>query len=427
MPRVLLFALLLLLVAQPGFGQKAPAQPTPPSNDDCLACHDDAGAKRADGRSIGVSSKVFAASVHGQGGMACVDCHADLAALTELPHAERLAPVNCAACHDDPVRLYRTSVHAEARRTAVHSVAAACADCHGTHGIQSAKNPESSTYHLNLVRTCGRCHGNPEIIRQGKIAIGDVITPFQDSIHGRALMKSGLMVAPNCSDCHGFHDIKRESNPESRVNRIAIPATCGQCHEGVERLYRGSVHEAGLKDGNPLAPVCADCHTAHSIQRVDTDAWKLQIIRECGTCHTESIKTYRDTFHGQVTSLGFVRVAACADCHGSHDIHPKSDTRSLVSSARLVTTCQKCHPGANASFAKYDPHADRENRRRNPWLFYAAKFMDSLLIGVFAFFSIHTALWFSRSVPIRRPGKTRGTRQAVTRESDTRGGDASGE
>ena len=401
LPRVVPGLLLLMVVARPGLAQKAPAPPKPPSNEDCLACHDDPDAKRADGRTIAVAIGVYGASAHGQGGMACVDCHADLAASAEYPHPEKLAAVDCATCHPEPVQQYGAGVHAGARRASAASVAATCRDCHGAHEIRAAKDPESPTYHLNLVRTCGRCHGNPEIIRQGRIAIGDVVTDFQDSIHGQALLKSGLVVAPTCSDCHGFHDIRRQADPESRVNRLTVPSTCGTCHEGVERLYRASVHGAGLTEGNPLVPECATCHSAHKIKRVDLDSWKLQIIEECGTCHAESIKTYRDTFHGQVTSLGFVRVAACADCHGSHEIYPKADARSMVSAARLVTTCQKCHPGANASFAKYDPHADRENRTRNPLLFYAARFMDALLIGVFAFFSLHTALWFSRSAPVR--------------------------
>jgi hypothetical protein len=75
-----------------------------------------------------------------------------------------------------------------------------------------------------------------------------------------------------------------------------------------------------------------------------------------------------------------------------------------------VSTCQKCHAGATASFAKYDPHADREDRARNPLLFYAAMFMEALLAGVFLFFGLHTALWFSRSVTFggrsRRAGRT---------------------
>ncbi len=426
--RAVLAVGLSLAAAPAAFAQKPAAAPKPPSNEDCLACHDDPSAKRADGRSVAVSAKAFAASVHGEGGIACVNCHADLARATEFPHAEKLARVDCAGCHDEQVKQYAVSVHAEARRASPQSVAATCTDCHGIHDIRSAKDPDSPTYHLNLVRTCGRCHGNDEIIRQGRIAIGNVVTDFQDSIHGQALLKSGLMVAPTCSDCHGFHDIRRKTSPESRVNRLAVPDTCGKCHEGIERQYRASVHGSALKEGNPLAPVCADCHSAHRIRRVDTDSWRLQIIQECGTCHAESIKTYRDTFHGQVTSLGFVRVATCSDCHGSHEIFPKADARSRVSASRIVTTCQKCHPAANASFTKYDPHADRENRHRNPLLFYAAKFMDALLIGVFTFFSIHTVLWFSRSAPGGKPRKerrgARGARGAGAGPGSQQGGGA---
>ena len=44
------------------------------------------------------------------------------------------------------------------------------------------------------------------------------------------LEKSGLLVAPNCSNCHGAHDIKAEDNPESKVNWHNIPNTCGACH-----------------------------------------------------------------------------------------------------------------------------------------------------------------------------------------------------
>ena len=47
--------------------QKA-AAPKPPSNDDCLACHSDAGAVRADGRPVAVKPEAFAESIHGMGG-----------------------------------------------------------------------------------------------------------------------------------------------------------------------------------------------------------------------------------------------------------------------------------------------------------------------------------------------------------------------
>jgi hypothetical protein len=135
------------------------------------------------------------------------------------------------------------------------------------------------------------------------------------------------------------------------------------------------------------------------------EAWKLEIVRECGTCHAESLRTYRDTFHGQVTALGFTRVARCSDCHGAHDILPISDPGSSVAPGRIVATCRKCHPSANANFAKYDPHADPANRTRNPVLYYSARFMTWLLTGVFVFFGLHTALWAARPF-LQRRGKT---------------------
>jgi hypothetical protein len=391
------------LLATAALAQK-PAAPKPPSNDDCLACHGDPSAKANDGRSIAVPPEAFGASIHGQSGIPCVGCHVALEKATEFPHAEKLPPVVCAACHQEAAAKYDTGVHAQARRASPDSVAAACKDCHGTHQIRPAADPESPTYHLNLAATCGRCHGNADIIKRGRIAIGDVVSQFQDSIHGQALAKSGLMVAPDCKDCHNAHDIKRRTDPESKVFRTAIPATCGKCHEGIERRYRTGIHGDALQKGRPDAPVCVTCHTAHRIQRTEGATWKAQVLAECGSCHPESNRTYRDTFHGQETRLGFMRVAACADCHGAHDVFPKRDARSTVSPARLVPTCRKCHPGANESFVKYDPHADRRNYARNPLLWYAGKFMEALLIGVFAFFGIHTALWASRG---GEPGGTR--------------------
>ncbi len=393
---VLFSAPVLAQSAQRAPRKPAAAAPAPHTNDDCLGCHADGAAGPP------VSPGTFASSIHGQAGIGCVDCHKDVAT-ADLPHPEKVAAVNCGACHDQPAAKYEQSVHAEARRAApATSVAATCKDCHGTHDIRPSGDPESRTYHLNLPGTCGACHGTADIIKRGGIAIGNVVAKFQDSIHGRALTRAGLTVAPACTDCHGSHDIRRKSNPESHVFRTNVPATCGKCHEGVEHRYEDGIHGQLVRAGNTFAPVCSSCHSAHQIQRVETDNWKLQVMRECGGCHTESIKTYRDTFHGQVTSLGFVRTAACADCHGAHEIFPKSDARSSISQARIVSTCQKCHPGATAGFARYDPHADKHNKSRNPALFYAARFMNSLLIFVFAFFGVHTTLWFARSLRASR-------------------------
>src|SRR6185295_6046841 len=72
----------------------------PPGNDDCLTCHADKDAKRANGKSVFVAKQKFDSSVHGQAGIACVDCHRDLASAKDFPHADRLKKVACATCHD---------------------------------------------------------------------------------------------------------------------------------------------------------------------------------------------------------------------------------------------------------------------------------------------------------------------------------------
>lgn len=405
--RTLLRVALATAVLFAGTGLAAGAEqdpPKPPANDDCLACHGDKDAKRADNSSIYVDAAAFAASKHGP--MNCVDCHADLAALKEFPHPDKLAKVDCATCHDTAKANYLKGVHGVARQGG-QALAATCVDCHGMHDIKGADDPTSPTNHLRLPGTCAKCHGNAAVIEKAKIAIGNVAALYHDSIHGHALERAGLVVAPSCVDCHGNHDIKRRTDPTSPVYRANVPATCGKCHAGIKQRYDASIHGTEVAAGHLTAAVCTDCHTAHAIQRVETDQWKLAVTRECGTCHTESNRTFRDTFHGQVTSLGFVRVAACSDCHGSHDIQKKEHPASRVNRANLVQTCRQCHAGANANFVKYDPHANRHDRARNPLLYYAAKFMDMLLIGVFTFFGLHTLLWLPRAAKERRAARGR--------------------
>ena len=230
---------------------------------------------------------------------------------------------DCLACHSDQElkRSVGTPVYVDqgAFDTSKHA-ALACVDCHADLG-SATEFPHADT--LEKVK-CGSCHD-------------DEAVKYRDSIHAWAKEKAGLRAAaPACAECHGKHDIRGPADPASRVLHATIPATCGSCHIGIKERYDVGVHAAALQKGDTRAPTCIDCHTAHAIQRVETDSWRLSVTRECGTCHVESQRTFGDTFHGQVTALGFVRVAACADCHGAHDIFSESDARSSVSPARLV-------------------------------------------------------------------------------------------
>ena len=351
----------------------------PPKSAVCLSCHDDKGAS-------------LTSSVHG--GFACTDCHT---AISAYPHPEKVAQVKCDTCHQDPVSGLQASVHAGVS-------AQPCEGCHGdVHAILPASNPKSSVYPTNLPRTCGTCHGDGKITKQHGLA--QVYTQYMDSIHGFALTKDGLLVAASCSSCHGSHKILSKSNPASRTYRTNIAETCGTCHAGPKQDYLAGIHGQSASTGNSRAPVCIDCHTAHQIADVSTAAWQMKTTATCGKCHQEKVETYRDTFHAQVSALGYTETAHCWDCHGFHDIRPATDPKSTIAKANLQTTCGKCHSGVTASFVKYQPHADRRNWHDYPALYASGVFMNLLLAGVLGFFALHMVLWLNRSLAERRGRK----------------------
>ncbi len=345
---------------------------------DCLACHDDKGAS-------------FQASVHGV--LSCTDCHADKNA---YPHAPNAAKVKCDTCHADPAHGVAQSVHASVN-------AQACQGCHGdAHAVLASSNPKSATYPTNLPRTCGACHGDGKMASEHGLAA--VYTKYMDSIHGFALTKDGLLVAASCSSCHGTHKILSSKNPDSRTHRAHIAETCGACHAGPKQDYLSGIHGQRATVGNARTPVCTDCHTTHQIASVRTAEWQMKTTATCGKCHQEEFATYRDTFHAQVSALGYVETAHCWDCHGFHDIRARSDPKSMVNRANLKATCGKCHSGVTESFVSYQPHADRHNRQAFPALWGSWIFMNLLLAGVLGFFALHAVLWLVRSLAERRAG-----------------------
>lgn len=376
-------------------------------NSDCLLCHEDQTLTKtnAQGKVIPlfIDTKRFAASVHTSN--ACVNCHSDLTSShpdDNLP----AKPVGCVNCHpaqpghETAAQAYATSVHGLSRRQGA-SAAAACSDCHGSHYMVPVKSLESPVFKLNLPATCARCHSNPGLTKTYEIKYPLAASQYLDSIHGRGLLKMGLIVAPSCNDCHGVHDIKRSVYPSSPINRANVAKTCGKCHLGVEKTYDQSVHGQLSAKGDLRAPVCTDCHTAHQIANPEGNHFKEISDQRCGECHRDRLAHYEETYHGKAMKLGqpnvAPEVAACYDCHGYHDILPISDPRSHLSKQNIVATCRKCHAGANASFTEYDPHADPLDREHSPAFYWTFVGMTALLVGVFTFFGGHTFFWLFRS------------------------------
>jgi len=370
------------------------------ANSDCLDCHTDPSNTRVvNGQKIPLAvfpTNSFARSVHSM--LDCTDCHTGV---KEMVHDANLPPPDCSGCHDKEAKDYATSIHGMSHAMGA-SGAAECWDCHGSHEMLPVKDPASPVYKMKLPATCAKCHSNKTLTKEYQIEIPEAANQYIDSIHGTALLKMGLIVAPSCDDCHGVHTIKRSVDRDSPINHANVAKTCGKCHVGIEATYDKSVHGQLLAKGDPRGPVCIDCHSAHEIVNPTGNNFKAISDERCGKCHADRLAGYRDTYHGKAMLLGkpnaAPEVAACYDCHGFHDILPPSDPLSHLSKTNILATCQQCHPGATQKFTQYQPHANPLDAKNYPLLHLVFLAMTGLLIGTFSFFGLHTIGWGVRAI-----------------------------
>lgn len=401
----------------------AKAPPVVPDSE-CLDCHEAEFKARKRGQPkewVGIRPELFAKSAHAT--LNCVDCHS---AITSPEHDMTQPRVDCAACHAEPVAQFNASIHGISRGGG-EQPAATCATCHGgnAHELLPAHHIDSPVSKFNLLGTCAKCHEDEKEIERLGIRSRDAIRDFRDGIHAQGLYKMGLNVAPSCNDCHGVHDIKHSKDLASHTHKSQLSATCTQCHVGVEKTFMASTHGVALAHGDEKAPVCTDCHSAHRIERPTDAHFKQTSDQSCGKCHEQQELNYHETYHGKAMALNRAgsapAVAACYDCHGHHDVFPTDDLRSKLHRDNIVKTCADCHTGANASFTQYQPHADPHDGENYPLLNKVFLFMTTLLLGVFAFFGIHTLFWLGRMFAnfFRDPAAFRAAQEAAHRDAET--------
>ena len=399
LPTLMRIALILLTWGWLGLLPALAADNSP--NSACLECHSDKTLSKTNAAGKEVSLFVDEAKLKGtiHKTNACMDCHVDITSKHPDDNVPAQPP-SCTKCHDKESKDYATSIHGLSHMMGA-SGAASCWDCHGSHNILPAKQVDSPVFKLNLPGTCAKCHSNPGLTKEYQMKYPEAASQYLDSIHGRALLKMGLIVAPSCNDCHGVHDIKRAVDRESPINHINVAKTCGKCHVGIEETYDKSIHGQLLAKGDKRGPVCTDCHTSHEVETPQNGHFKMASDQRCGKCHQDRLTHYRDTYHGKAMALGKPNVAsdvaACYDCHGHHDVLPPSNPASRLSRTNILTTCQQCHPKAKIGFTEYKPHANPLDGEHYPLLHAVFLGMTGLLIGVFTFFGLHTVVWLVRA------------------------------
>ena len=412
--------ILLFLVLWTGLAQakKAPAAPKL-TNDDCLACHSDASlTTERDGKQVSLQVKedTYKNSIHGMM-FNCTDCHTDV---KEVPHGTGLAKPKCATCHADQQKVYEDSYHAKAI-AAGDTKAARCVDCHGgPHEILPASDPNSKINHKNIPQTCAACHNN-KLVEESTGLSSQPFISYEQSVHGKAVA-GGSDKAAVCTDCHGSHDIRTAGDPKSSIFKANVPNTCAKCHEPQKAEFMTSIHGQAVLKGNLHAPVCTDCHGIHLIKRpIDpTSSVSAQNLARttCAQCH-ESVKlseefgvpgrrasTYMASYHGMAAQMGSRVAANCASCHGVHNILPSSDPKSMVNKANLVTTCGKCHPGANENFTKAKVHIDtpRAADMGSVAVRFIRKFYLMMIFATIGGMLLHNLIIMRRKLADRRKG-----------------------
>lgn len=317
------------------------------SNETCLGCHGQPGLtmtlQNGDILDLYVDPATYAASIHGHGGYACVQCHTNLG---DYPHpaftASNLRDVTlqltsvCDRCHSGEYNLTMDSVHATAQAAGKRE-AAVCTDCHGSHNVQQLTDP-----------------------------------------------------------------VTHELLPEAR---LSIPATCAKCHNAIYEKYRTSVHGAALtEESNTNVPTCIDCHGVHNIGNPTTAAFRLKSPELCASCHTnpelmdkygistDVLNTYVADFHGTTVTLfekqspdAQTNKPVCYDCHGIHDISRVDDPKTGIDMQQnLLARCKVCHPDATSNFpnawmSHYIPSPEHYSLVYYVNLFY--KFFIPLVLG----------------------------------------------
>ena len=342
----------------------APAQPKL-DNATCQSCHDGGKGKLEVASGPGavrplyeVKPDEYAKSVHSR--MECVACHKEIVdSVTPHQKSAQFKKVDCAQCH------------------------------------------------LDLWEHARKNNKTLEKIRLGIVA--ENIAAYKKSFHARDNKNEPGQVNASCNDCHNVHsfDVPPRGTAERKEWHLTIANVCAdKCHTDQLQDWSASVHgKEVLQKHNLKSAVCSDCHTVHDIGDPSQDAAKLAITSNCGSCHTEKQKTYMESYHGQVNTLGYAYTAKCFDCHGSHSIQPSKDPRSKLHASNRLQTCQTCHKTATKGYATFEPHGTSHDFMRFPFIWIASKAMLLLLGGIFVFFWSHAALWFYREHKERKERK----------------------
>lgn len=164
---------------------------------------------------LSIDTKKYEAGVHAD--TKCVECHKDI---EEIPHKQRLQPVNCAECHDDSVETLQASAHGKK----AGPKAPACIGCHDVH-YGKGKDDYGDAFTKKVCVDCHQASGMDTLAQHTNL--------YEASVHLKAL---------GCMMCHqgkkpGVHNI-----PPAKT----MVASCEACHSKATILTKEKMQPMSL-------------------------------------------------------------------------------------------------------------------------------------------------------------------------------------
>jgi predicted CXXCH cytochrome family protein len=221
-----------------------------------------------------------------------------------------------------------------------------CFECHSVQEGMSLVFKDDIHYKYGI--SCADCHGGDPKEDEGNVAM--------NASRGFKVRVTREDTPEYCGRCHSNAAFIHKYKPGQRVDQLA--------------LYRKSVHGEQLAKGNKKTAYCVDCHGVHNIRAVSdpqSPVLPARLAGKCAACHAEIAGMFRQSRHAKVFTTS--RMAGCSVCHSSHATERTSV--SMLTGARPV--CARCHSAGSAGgkavagmakkIAGLDPAAQRAGAR----------------------------------------------------------------
>ena len=195
---------------------------------------------------------------------------------------------------------------------------------------------------------CLACHGSDGM--EKKLTDGNTL-----SLHVPGDLFAKSVHSPiGCTGCHT--DIDLTAHPPAskdieskRSFALTMTQICRGCHADKFDQWETSIHATLVRNGDPAAPICTDCHNPHAV--IKDAATQIDQV-PCQKCHTGIFAAYSGSMHAayrRSSDKGYAPI--CSDCHSAHDVQPTSLGEGPEAA------CFGCHDGVLEAHQKWLPNA----------------------------------------------------------------------